>query len=164
MGIFSRSSNYAGRSQTSLSPPSCRVRGRIQIVNCQDGKPRKRLDVTLIDDSFEVVTLAFWPDFCDRLNKLEGCAITFQNLQIREYQGKLMPLTTADTFITVDSADENVEHLNEWFRTDGCSHDYTELRIIEWCFSPPEVGRRQATHLNPSTIEWQQALTSGMRS
>ena len=95
--------------------------GPIQIVNCQDGKPRKRRNVTLVDDSYKILTLALWPDFTDCLNKLKDHAIIFQNLQIREYQEKLMLLTTTNIIITVDSAD----------RTDGCSHDYTELRIIE---------------------------------
>ena len=102
--------------------------GPIQIINCQDGKPRKKRNVTLIDDSYKVVTLGLWPDFTERLNGLEGHAIIFQNLQLREYQAKLMLSTTTNTIITVESADDGVNYLNEWFRSEGCSHDYEELR------------------------------------
>ena len=77
------------------------------------------------------MTLGLWPDFTERLNGLEGRAVIFQNLQVREHQAKLMLSTTTNTILTVESADDGVNYLNEWFRTEARSHDYDELRTAE---------------------------------
>ena len=81
----------------------------------------------MIDDTFKVVSLGLWSEFVDTLNGSEGRAVLFQNLQLREYRGKLMLSTTINSIIDCESQQGRVMQLNSWFERDGLIHDYEEL-------------------------------------
>ena len=81
----------------------------------------------MIDDTFKVVSLGLWSEFVDALNGSEGRAVLFQNLQLREYKGKLMLSTTTNSIIDCENQQGRVMQLNSWFERDGLTHDYEEL-------------------------------------
>ena len=56
--------------------------GPLQVINCQDGRTRSKRNVTLIDESYNQISLGLWPEFTDALNDFEGRAVIFQNLQL----------------------------------------------------------------------------------
>ena len=81
----------------------------------------------MVDESKKQINLGLWPEFTDVLNKREGKGIVLQNLQLREYQSKLMLSTTVNTILTTEATNETVAHLDEWFASDGCQNTYEEL-------------------------------------
>lgn len=101
--------------------------GPLQVINCQDGRVRQKRNVTLIDESHRQINLGLWPDFTDSLNECEGRGVIFQDLQLREYQGKLLLSTTVNTIVTTDPANDTVAHLNDWFTREGFHNTYEEL-------------------------------------
>ena len=101
--------------------------GQLQRINCQDGRQRKKRNVTLVDNTHKLITLGLWPEYTDQLDDFEGRAAVFQNLQVREYQGKSMLSSTLNTIISTSDTQEEVRELNEWFAEEGCTHEYEEL-------------------------------------
>ena len=101
--------------------------GPLQVINCQDGRTRAKRNITLIDETRKQVSLGLWPDFTDKLNDCEEKAVIFQNLQTREYLGKVMLSTRVNTIIATDETNETVQHLERWFLEHGCENDYEEL-------------------------------------
>lgn len=101
--------------------------GSLQQITCQDGRRITKRTATLIDDSHKMVSVGLWPDFTETLNGREGTAALFQNIQVREYMGRITLSTTSNSVINPDSAQAVVGELNRWFETEGCAHAYEEL-------------------------------------
>ena len=75
-----------------------------------------------------LITLGLWPEFTDQLNAFKGRAAIFQNLQLHEYQDKLMLSSTLNTIISTRETHAEVRDLNQWFVEEGCEHNYEELQ------------------------------------
>lgn len=101
--------------------------GPVMLINCQDGKTRRKRNVVLVDESGKMVSLGLWPEFTDQLNDREGEAVMFQNLQVRDYRNNLVLSSTTNTIISVNSPNDTVQNLQKWFAEEGCQHEYEEL-------------------------------------
>lgn len=102
--------------------------GPIQSINCQDGRTRQKRNATLVDDTGLAVTVGLWTDHTETLKDQEGQAALFQNLQVREYNGRLMLSTTNNTIINAPSDHEEAIRLQEWFEEEGRASDYAEVK------------------------------------
>jgi hypothetical protein len=138
--------------------------GEIQKFNCKDGLTRPKMNVRLVDDTKKIITLGLWSEHSEKMKGTEGTTVLIRNVAVREYNGKRVLTSTANSIIKLQPKGETAAKLSEWWTTNGIMEEFEEIIVQAANTAPTQISTPSIGSTSMSATFHGEASTSTPRT
>lgn len=87
-------------------------------VNLKAGGSKKRMNMTLLDDSLKSVRVSLWGDSCDRRYE-EGTVVFLKGFKVSDYGGRSLNSVFTSSFCVAETTHPRAQALAGWYASSG---------------------------------------------